>query len=65
MSKEKMEQTIMKLLEDVSKLKLENADLTKRIKELEEGSIGTGVYLDGCPDYAKDFISNKDKKVGE
>lgn len=65
MTNKKIEDTIMKLVEDISELKLKNTDLETRIKALEDGSIGTGVYLDGCPDYAKDFIVNNEKKVGE
>ena len=42
-------------------------DILKRLKDLEEGEQNTGVFLDGCPDYAKDYIINntKDKKDGE
>lgn len=64
MNQKKVEETISKLLADVAELKVKNTDLNKRVKELEEGSIGTGVYLEGCPDYAKEYITEK-KKEGE
>lgn len=45
-----------------SKLKtqtLQVQQLEDRIKSLEEGSMGTGIYLDGCPEYARDYINKK------
>lgn len=44
------------LLEKVDKLVLRVNELEKRVHELETGSLGTGVYLDGAPDYVKDYI---------
>lgn len=62
-----MENQIAKILDDLSSLKAQVNDILKRVKDLEEGAQSTGVFLDGCPDYAKDYIINgtKDKKDGE
>lgn len=64
MNQRKIEDSIIKVLAEIAELKLKNTDLEKRVKELEEGSMTTGVYLEGCPDYAKDYIIEK-KKEGE
>ena len=53
------EKDIKKLIETVDKLKLEIVSLEKRVKDLETGSLGTGVYLDGAPDYVKDYIEKE------
>ena len=45
-----------------SKLKtltLQVQTLEDKVKNLEEGSLGTGIYLDGCPEYARDYINRK------
>lgn len=62
-----MENQIAKILDDLSSLKAQVNDILERVKNLEEGTQSTGVFLDGCPDYAKDYIINntKDKKDGE
>lgn len=65
MENKELEKKIAKLLEEVAALRLENVELEKRIKNLEEGSIGTGVYLDGVPEFAQEYISKPSKKVGE
>ena len=57
------EKELLELKNEISALRLENQVLEKRIKDLEEGSVGTGVYLDGCPEYAKEYII--DKKEGD
>ena len=49
-----MEDKIKELTEKVDKLTLTINELEKRIHDLE-----TGVYLDGTPDYVKEYI-NKD-----
>ena len=60
------EKKYIQVLEDLTKMKADINDLKERVKNLEEGSVGTGVYLDGCPDYAVDFITSKtSKKEGE
>ena len=53
------EKDVKKLIEAVDKLKLEIVALEKRVKDLETGSLGTGVYLDGAPDYVKDYIEKE------
>lgn len=53
------EKEVKKLIETVDKLKLEIVSLEKRVKDLETGSLGTGVYLDGAPDYVKDYIEKE------
>ena len=62
-----MENQIAKILDDLSSLKAEVNDILKRLKDIEDEEQNTGVFLDGCPDYAKDYIINntKDKKDGE
>ena len=58
-----MEDKIKELTEKVDKLTLTVNELEKRIHDLETGSLGTGVYLDGTPDYVKEYI-NKDGEYG-
>lgn len=41
----------------VNALKLESQLLSDRIKVLEEGDRGTGVYFDGTPDYVKNYVN--------
>ena len=41
---------------------LQIQQLEEKVRMLEEGSIGTGIYLDGCPEYARDFINMKGDK---
>ena len=55
-----MEEKVKELEEKVDKLNLIINDLEKRLKNLETGSLGTGVYLDGTPDYVKDYITKKE-----
>lgn len=49
------------LLEKIDKLILKVTELEKRLHDLETGSLGTGVYLDGAPEYVQDYL----KKEGE
>ena len=61
-----MEKDYSKLLEEIATLKALVQALEERIKAIEEGSIGTGVYLDGCPEYAQEYIvNNGNKKDGD
>lgn len=39
--------------------------LEKRVQDLENGEFGTGLYLDGCNELDREFITNKNKKAGE
>ena len=54
-------------LKDVYKtldeLKLKVQLLESELKELKDGSFGTGIYLDGCSEATKDYISQI--KAGE
>lgn len=54
-----MEEKVKELEKKVDKLNLIINDLEKRLKNLETGSLGTGVYLDGTPDYVKDYITKE------
>lgn len=54
-----MEEKIKKLEETIAELKATVSQLAQKVEELENGSFGTGVYLDGVSDYNKDFITSK------
>lgn len=67
-----MEKEIKKLMEKIDELEkfkaeyvLKFQELEKEVNELKEGSLGTGVYLEGCPDFAVDYINENKKKDGE
>jgi len=47
------------VIEKIDKIMLTLNDLEKRIHDLETGSLGTGVYLDGAPDYVKEYINKE------
>lgn len=47
------------LEEKVDKLILKINELEKRIHDLETGSLGTGIYLDGAPEYVRDYINKE------
>ena len=59
----------MEKIDELEKFKAEYVlrvqELEKEVKELREGSLGTGVYLEGCPDFAVDYINENKKKDGE
>ncbi len=56
-------------LDDIIKtqtdLTLTIQSLEKRVQDLENGEFGTGLYLDGCNELDKEFITNKNEKAGE
>lgn len=54
-----------KMLEDISFFKIKIEELEKEIKMLKDDKVETGVYLDGCPDYAIAYINGKDKNKKE
>lgn len=61
-----MEEKVIKLEQEVSSLKATIVELEKKLDEYINGDGFTGVYLDGCPDYAKDYIKKDSKdKEGE
>ena len=45
--------------DQMSKIVAEVNELEKEVNELKKGSLGTGVYLDGSPDYVKDYKNYK------
>lgn len=51
-----MEEKVIELTEKIDKLTLKINELEKRISDLETGSLGTGVYLEGTPEYVRDYI---------
>lgn len=57
-----MEEKLKELTEKIDKLILRVNELEKEIENLKKGSLGTGVYLDGTPDYVKDYINKEGEK---
>jgi hypothetical protein len=57
-----VEEIVKELTEKVDKLTLQVLELEKQLLELKNGSLGTGVYLDGTPDYVKEYISKEGEK---
>lgn len=59
----------MEKIDELEKFKAEYVlkfqKLEKTVDDLREGSLGTGVYLEGCPDFAVDYINENKKKDGE
>lgn len=53
---------VKELMEKLDKLTLRVNELENEVNELKKGSLGTGVYLDGSPDYVKDYINKTDKE---
>lgn len=53
---------IIKIQKDLT---LTIQSLEKRVQDLENGEFGTGLYLDGCNELDREFITNKNKKAGE
>ena len=53
---------VEELMEKIDKLILRVNELEKEVEELKKGSLGTGVYLDGTPDYVKDYINKEGDK---
>jgi len=60
---EKKDKSIIKdLIEKVDKLVLRVNELETEVNNLKKGSLGTGVYLDGSPEYVKEYISKEGEK---
>jgi cell division protein FtsB len=55
---EKDDAKIKELTEKLDKLVLRVNELEKQVEELKNGSLGTGVYLDGTPEYVREYIKN-------
>lgn len=56
--------------QEIRELKLRVQELEDRVKKLEDGEFGTGIYLDGCTEADKAYITGTvepslDKKAGE
>lgn len=66
---EKQIKVLMEKIDELEKFKAEYVlkfqKLEQEVKDLREGSLGTGVYLEGCPDFAVDYINENKKKDGE
>ena len=59
---EKDDAKIKEITEKLDKLVLRVNELEKQVEELKKGSLGTGVYLDGTPEYVRDYISKEGEK---
>ena len=57
-----MEEKIKELTEKVDKLTIKYTELEKQLNDLLNSSLGTGVYLDGTPDYVKEYINKEGEK---
>ena len=57
-----MEEKIKELTEKVDKLTIKYTELEKQINDLLNSSLGTGVYLDGAPEYVKEYINKEGEK---
>lgn len=57
-----MEETVKELTEKVDKLTLQVLELEKQLFELKNGSLGTGVYLEGTPEYVREYITKEGEK---
>lgn len=53
---------LKEITEQIDKLILRVNELEKEVESLKKGSLGTGVYLDGTPDYVKDYINKEGEK---
>lgn len=59
---EKDDAKIKELTEILDKLVLRVNELEKQVEEFKKGSLGTGVYLDGTPEYVRDYINKEGEK---
>lgn len=53
------------LKKEITLLKLQIQQLEQRVKDLEDGNFGTGIYFDGCSESDVEYITGKNKKAGE
>lgn len=53
---------IKELIEKIDKLTLRFNELEKQVNELKKGSLGTGVYLEGTPEYVREYITKEGEK---
>lgn len=54
-----MEEKIKELETKLVELNLTIQSLQDRVQKLEDSEVSTGVYLDGVPEYAKDYINKE------
>lgn len=54
-----MDDKIIKLMDDISELKLELLKINERISLLEAANVDSGVYIQGSPKYVQDYLSKK------
>ena len=60
--KEKDDTKIKELTEKIDKLVLRINELETQVENLKKGSLGTGVYLEGTPEYVRDYINKEGGK---
>jgi len=60
--KEKDDAKIKELTETLDKLVLRVNELETQVENLKKGSLGTGVYLEGTPEYVRDYINKEGGK---
>ena len=53
---------IKELIEKIDKLTLRVNELEKQVDEFKKSSLGTGVYLEGTPEYVRDYITKEGEK---
>lgn len=53
---------IKELIEKIDKLTLRVNELEKQVNEFKKGSLGTGVYLEGTPEYVREYITKEGEK---
>lgn len=60
------EEEIKNLKEEIAVLKAENNQLKNKIDEdkIKNKDLDSGICLDGCPQYVKDYVYNKNKTNG-
>lgn len=60
--KEKDDAKLKELTETLDKLVLRVNELETQVENLKKGSLGTGVYLEGTPEYVRDYINKEGGK---
>ena len=57
-----LEETVKNLQYSLSEITLQYYKLEERMKLFEESSGGTGIYLDGAPDYVVSYLEREEPK---
>lgn len=55
-----MDKEVKELKKELKELILKVQLLEDDLNKLKKGELGTGVYLEGCPEYAQDYIVKKE-----